>query len=125
MEYRCRRRCSGTLEYSVARDFCVRFSHHLTFPHFGCSMLTTTTTIYIMPRRPLQEISTNTHRGKDLDSFELGQISGLHKAGVGVNEIGEELQRTHSTVSGALNRITTQNTTAPRKRPGRPPSWSP
>jgi len=76
-----------------------------------------------MPRRPLSEISGNTGRGKDLTAFQLGQIAGLVKVGVGGRKTGRILELSPQTVCNARKRLTKLSTTAPRKRSGKLTSY--
>jgi hypothetical protein len=77
-----------------------------------------------MPRAPLREIVGNSRRGKDLTTFQLGEISGLAKDGAGPAKQGHVLNLAPETCRDATKRILTRSTTKPAPKPGRPISYT-
>lgn len=78
-----------------------------------------------MPRAALGEITGNSRKGKDLDSFQLGQISAYAETGVGATKQGQALKLKRETLRDAVQRVTTRSTTTPAKKTGRPVSYTP
>lgn len=77
-----------------------------------------------MPRRLLEEIKPNNSPSHHLNLFQLGEISGLAKAGLKNHEIKAVVGYAKSTVYSTIKRILNNGTTTSTKRPGRPITYT-
>jgi transposase len=79
---------------------------------------------FIMPRRPLAQISGNTTKGKELTPYSRGLIIGEYNCGVKPSQISRNLQIPRSTVIDTIQQKSKRDDGKSSPRPGRPKSYT-
>ena len=64
---------------------------------------------FIMPRRPLAQISGNTTKRSELSPYLRGLIIGKHDSGITPSQISRDLKIPRTTINGTIQRILHQN----------------
>jgi transposase len=77
-----------------------------------------------MPRRPLEEINTNSRRGTELSPYVRSKVATLRAEGIAISEIADRAKISENTVKWTLKSDPQRDNGITLKRSGRPKKYT-
>jgi transposase len=77
-----------------------------------------------MPRRPLEEINTNSRRGTELSPYVRSKVATLRAEGITISEIADRVKISENNVKWTVKLDLQHNNSITLKRSGRPKKYT-